>query len=542
MAKFVSVFISGAHRRLIAGIVWGFCFLGLISLIGAYALNRTANAMQLEVQATTEAFTRLRENVTSTLLRMHQDLTAEPCSPAFNDQIRRIAYLPDGLNEFLYAPGGRVHCSGSVTRFDPPVDLGAPDTSRMAGMDSRFWFDHDLSFLGLDGMRGTIVLSEPFAAIVPLQAPDLRVPEWLGVEAVLVADGQWWHRSGEDGIYAYQLKHAGLNGAQLVGADLHQTFCDDAGMHCLATRADLGAILWNERIRVAIGLVVACLLATFATVLANTFITRYWSFEARFRRNFDGGSFVCAYQPVMELESGEITGCEVLARWRDVDDRIVFPDSFIGIVERHGMTLRFTEMIVQRAFEELSGQVPEGKRLQVNFNIFPRDLDSRKLAQVFAGFIAQPERFDIVLEIIESDEIPPNAQREIEALRRLGIKTYIDDFGTGYSNMQNLAALSVDGVKLDRAFAMAPDNSVMAQMLRHAVDMIQSTGRVMVVEGVETAERLALLRQMQARIDFVQGYFISRPLDIAGFVSFLSPQPISLLERKNKLGIGVVAA
>lgn len=178
----------------------------------------------------------------------------------------------------------------------------------------------------------------------------------------------------------------------------------------------------------------------------------------------------------------------------------------------------------------------------MNFNIFPCDLDSISLARIFSGFTSQPDRFDVVLEIIESDEIPPNAQREIEALRRLGIKTYIDDFGTGYSNMQNLAALSVDGVKLDRAFAMAPDNSVMARMLRHAVEMIEATGRVMVVEGVETAERLALLRGMQARVDFVQGYFISRPLDIAAFVAFMTPQPVSLAERKRKAGLGVVAA
>src|SRR5690606_2547396 len=119
--------------------------------------------------------------------------------------------------------------------------------------------------------------------------------------------------------------------------------------------------------------------------------------------------------------------------------------------------------------------------------------------------------------------------------------TYIDDFGTGYSNMQNLAALSVDGVKLDRAFAMAPDNSMMAQMLGHAIEMIHATGRVMVVEGVETAERLALLRQMQARVDFVQGYFISRPLDIEAFAAFLKPRPVSLLERKREAGLAIVA-
>lgn len=256
-------------------------------------------------------------------------------------------------------------------------------------------------------------------------------------------------------------------------------------------------------------------------------IARHWSFEARFRRHLDADSIICAYQPVMHLDSGEIVGCEVLVRWRDIDDRVVFPDRFIDIVKRHDLTMELTRLVADRAYEELSRTAPPGRHLQVNFNIFPQDLDCARLTRAFAGFTTQLERFDVVLEIIESDEIPANAQREIEALRRAGIKTYIDDFGAGYSNMQNLAALSVDGVKLDRSFAMAPDNSMMAQMLRHAVEMIQATGRVMVVEGVETAERLALLRQMQARIDFVQGYFIARPLDIAAFVAFLAASDAS---------------
>lgn len=543
MAKFVSVFITTAHRRLIAGIVWAFCFIGVLAIIGSYALHRTTETMQAEAQSVTQQFARLRNNLTSTLLQMHRELTAEPCSAQFNEQMRRIAYLPDGLNEFLYAPDGKVHCSVSVPRFVVPVELGEPDMMRQGEHAAGFWVDRDLTFLGLDGMSGTIVLSEPFAAVVPPQQLELHTPDWMDLEIVLVsADGRWRHRSGEHGIYAFQLNNGGTTSALLSGGVLHRTFCDDDGMHCLATRADLRTILWNERGRAVLGLLVAALLASCATMLVNAFIARYWSFEARFRRNLDHRSIICAYQPVMALESGEITGCEILARWRDVDDRIVFPDSFIDIVERHDMTLRFTELVAQRACAELSAHLPAGKRLQINFNIFPRDLDSKKLAKIFSGFTSQPDRFDIVLEIIESDEIPPNAQREIEALRRLGIKTYIDDFGSGYSNMQNLAALSVDGVKLDRSFAMAPDNSMMAQMLRHAIEMIQSTGRVMVIEGVETAERLALLRQMQARIDFVQGYFISRPLDIDTFIAFLSPQPISLAERKKKFGIGAVAA
>lgn len=539
MAKFVSVFISVAHRRLISILVWALSFAVVLGVAGWYAHQKTTETMRVEARLAADHFIRLRANLLSTFDVMHADLTAEPCTPAFNEQLRRVAYLPDGLNEFLYAPGGKAQCSVNIPQFESKVDLGAPDIGRQGERGIVMWIDHELGFLGLDGKRGTIALSEPFAAIVPPQKVEFMAPHWLTMEAVLVAeDGAWWHRSGEEGIYERLLSAEG----GVASGTIWELACDMQGLHCVAVEADLPLLLAGETGAISLALIAATLIATLAVCQMNVLITRYWSFEARFRRHLDADSIICAYQPVMELETGEITGCEVLARWRDIDDRVVFPDRFIDIIERRGMTQRFTELVARRACAELSEHLPAGKRLQINFNIFPCDLDSASLARIYSGFTSQPDRFDVVLEIIESNEIPPNAQREIEALRRLGIKTYIDDFGTGYSNMQNLAALSVDGVKLDRAFAMAPDNSMMAQMLRHAVEMIQATGRVMVVEGVETAERLALLRKMQARIDFVQGYFISRPLDIAAFVAFMTPQPVSLAERKRKAGLDVVAA
>ncbi len=539
MARFVSVFISDAYRRVISLIVWFVAFAAVVAVIGWFSLDQAGRAMTYEARSTADHFVRLRTNLLSTFDVMHANLTAEPCSPAFQEQLRRIAYLPDGLNEFLYAPGGRARCSANVAAFDGAVDLGEPDIGRQGERGIVMWVDRDLSFVGLTGERGTIALNEPFAAIVPPQEAGFRGPDWMSMQAVLVAeDGNWWHRSGRPGIYTRLI----ADGGGLADGKMRVISCDAGGMHCVVVEGDLRALLAQYKGLVALALLAAAIIATLATLQTSSLIARYWSFEARFRRHLDGKSIVCAYQPVMELDTGEITGCEVLARWRDIDDRVVFPDRFLNVIERHDMTRRFTELVAQRACDELSEHLPAGKRLQVNFNIFPCDLDSDSLARIFSGFTSQPDRFDVVLEIIESDEIPPNAQREIEALRRLGIKTYIDDFGTGYSNMQNLAALSVDGVKLDRAFAMAPDNTVMAKMLRHAVEMIEATGRVMVVEGVETAERLALLRGMQARVDFVQGYFISRPLDIAAFVAFMTPQPVSLAERKRKAGLGVVAA
>src|SRR5690606_28411027 len=98
-----------------------------------------------------------------------------------------------------------------------------------------------------------------------------------------------------------------------------------------------------------------------------------------------------------------------------------------------------------------------------------------------------------------------------------------------YSSMHTLAGLSIDGVKLDRSFAMAPDGSVMARMLDHAIDMVQASGRRIVVEGVASAARLAALKA-GGKVHFAQGYHISRPLECEAFAAFLAargPRPKS---------------
>ncbi len=525
MAKFVRVFITPTHRRLLSLCFWLVSFTALLCTAGWYSLYKTTDVMHFEAKLASDHFREMRQSLLSTFEIIQRDLTATPCSPEFNKQLRRIAYLPDGLSEFLYAPNGQVQCSTTILSFEPTVNLGVPHIVRGGPQGGKLWVNHDLGFLGLDGERGSIVLNGAIAAVVPVQTAAFPTPRWLSIEAVMRGDtGEWWHRGGVKGTYDKVNRD---RSRWFLDERLRTLSCGGLGLHCIAARVDVRALIADYKFPIAAALLVMILLATFLTREFSRLLRQYWSFEARFRRYLDADSVVCAYQPVMSLETGEITGCEVLARWRDIDDSIVFPDRFLRIIEKHQLTLRFTELVAQRACAELSEFLPLGRKLQVNFNIFPRDLDSAQLSRVYSGFTTQPERFDVVLEIIESDEIPANAQCEIELLRANGLKTYIDDFGSGYSNMQNLAALSVDGVKLDRAFAMAPENSMMARMLHHAIDMVHATGRVMVVEGVETAERLALLRGMQERIDFVQGYFISRPLPIDAFIAYLNEGSVS---------------
>ncbi|MEX6507998.1 EAL domain-containing protein [Jiella sp. M17.18] len=522
MAKLVSLLISARRQRVIELVLGVATFLVLVSLAAFLGVEHVKDTMRLEERELLRPYEQISRNLRSTFAAIGRQVTAAPCSPAFHRQFQRVAYLPDGFNEFVYAPGGVIRCTAHAPTLAQPVDLGPPDVERVtAHFTSRMWIDSYLKTGGLDGLIGTIVLHDDIGIVVPRETENVSPPDWMRWETSFIGTaGQTWHRGGQLGV----VRRGRAPGAGLRMSDLtiRDVTCIEGDYVCAGMAASPLAVVLAHKPHVAGALVLAALLSICLAGRGRALIVRYWSLEARFRRHLDADSVVCAYQPILDVTTGRVAACEVLARWRDVDDTIVYPDRFIPLVERHGLTLAFTRMVVRRAFAELSQATPVDHPLAVTFNIFPRDLDCTALQEIFEPFLAMPERFSVIIELVESDAVDVDeAQRQIQALRAVGVRTYIDDFGSGYSNIQNLAALSVDGVKLDRSFAMAPDDSLMARMLVLAIEMIHTSGRVIVVEGIETEARLDMLRQVQPPVDFVQGYHISRPLDIARFVQFL---------------------
>ncbi len=527
MSRIAGLFLSAAHRRGLRLALWFAVFVVMLAGAGWFVAAEVTANIRTETARTLSVYERLRSNVLGTFEVMSRQLVGEPCGPQFLDEMRRVAYLPDGINELLYVADGKVLCSVNSGVFAIPLDLDAPDVEADNPFGVSFWLDRDLRFLGLDGMSGTIARNGNFAMVIPPQDLPTTGPRWLEQELIFRApNGDWWHRAGVPDLYASMVDNGGS--ATLSGSGFHHLACDPAGVHCIAARAalsDLFSLGWST---IGVVLLVVAVLSAWLAGHIHRLALGYWSFEARFLRRFERGFVVCAYQPLLHLSSRTVTGCEVLARWRDMDGAIVSPDRFLPIIEKHGLTLKFTRMMVETAFAELSAQLPQRIRLQVNFNIFPQDLDAEALIPIFAPFLAANTPFDLVVELVETAEIrPETAQVEIEKLRSAGIKVYIDDFGAGYSSMHTLAALSIDGVKLDRSFAMASDQSVMGRMLEHAIDMVRSSGRSVVVEGVESADRLEWLAE-HGDVDLAQGYVIARPMLIDAFAEHLrrhGPRP-----------------
>jgi EAL domain-containing protein (putative c-di-GMP-specific phosphodiesterase class I) len=117
------------------------------------------------------------------------------------------------------------------------------------------------------------------------------------------------------------------------------------------------------------------------------------------------------------------------------------------------------------------------------------------------------------LEITEGSAMknPENTIRTLEALKRLGVSVAIDDFGIGYSSLNYLKRFPIDIIKLDQSFvqdlAFDPGDRAIASAV---IALANSFGLIVIAEGVETAEQLAILREQGC--NHMQGYFFSLPL------------------------------
>jgi sensor c-di-GMP phosphodiesterase-like protein len=517
----VNAFIAGRHQRLLRALLWAALLSILLAVGYGFVVWQISSHIAHDQRAELGRIGQIRKDAVDALEMLKRDATAAPCSRDFLAQMQRIAYLPDGLNEFLYAPTGAVECSTSQPQFAAPVSLGDPDIVGATTKDPSLRIDRDLGPIGRPGTIGTIAALGPFAVAIPPYTHYEDESQWLQKELVALGrPGKVWNIAGDRGLYE-QIAGAPKPSLLTHPATIAADSCDAQHLYCVASQADLFA--W-ARDWYPILLSIGVLAALFAWVCASNIVdwlNRYWSFDARFNRRLDAQSIVLAYQPIVDLRSDTIIGCEVLARWRDVDGTVVSPLRFIDIVARDGRTEAFTQVVADRAWAELSQHMPHDRSLEINFNVFACDLDSARLRAMFAKFLNGDKRFKLAIELVENHDVDfEDAQITIEELASAGIKTYIDDFGTGYSSIERVATLAVDGVKLDRSFAMSPPDSIMGRMLVQVIEMIKTTERLIIVEGVETHARLNLLRAT-GMVDCVQGYVISRPLSIEELVAFL---------------------
>lgn len=230
------------------------------------------------------------------------------------------------------------------------------------------------------------------------------------------------------------------------------------------------------------------------------------------------------YQPQARV-TGQIIGFEVLLRWNHPLRGFVPPDTFIPLAEENGLIVSIGEWVLREGCREAaSWPIP----LQIAINLSPVQFRHGDLVGLVHSVLIEtglaPER--LVLEITEG-ALMDDYSRAVSILRRLkslGVRIAMDDFGTGYSSLSYLQSFPFDKIKIDQTFISNLErNNQSAAIVRAVLGLGQRLNLLVVAEGVENQEQLAILRH--ERCDEMQGYLIGRPNPISEYPEMVGRQP-----------------
>ncbi|GAB3595281.1 hypothetical protein GCM10027446_20320 [Angustibacter peucedani] len=223
--------------------------------------------------------------------------------------------------------------------------------------------------------------------------------------------------------------------------------------------------------------------------------------ERRLRVAVAEQSLEVHYQPVVDVDSGRVVGCEALARWHDGELGRVGPDEFIPVAERSGLVVALGAQVMDRALRDLVSVQRVLPSLRVAVNVSPVQLRSASFAEEVLALLERhgvaPDR--LVVEVTESVFVGEDdaGLRHLFELRRQGVHVAIDDFGSGYSSLTYLSRLPASMIKVDQSLTahVATDSRARA-VLRAVVELGRSLPMVVAVEGIETAEAHAVVAEL----------------------------------------------
>ena len=316
---------------------------------------------------------------------------------------------------------------------------------------------------------------DEFAVVVPFAPSQSEAVERL-VEALIAAVGQ---PVLFDGLALETTISAGISRSDSDGAATPQTLLHKADIAMYqAKRNGRNQLVWFE--------------PSMESEL------RFRSeLENGIRRGIPAGEFVPYYEKQIDLESGELVGFEMLARWNSPKLGMIGPETFIPVAEDMGVIAELSESLIRQALIDARGWNP---KLTLSINISPLQLRDPWFAQHLLKILVEanfpPSRLEI--EITESclhDNIGL-VHSLITSLKNQGVKISLDDFGTGYSSLSHLRSLPFDRIKIDRSFvANLLEDKDSATIVESIISLGSALGLPITAEGIESEEVLNELRR-----------------------------------------------
>jgi EAL domain-containing protein (putative c-di-GMP-specific phosphodiesterase class I) len=236
----------------------------------------------------------------------------------------------------------------------------------------------------------------------------------------------------------------------------------------------------------------------------------------RFANALVNNEFMLFYQPVVNLQSGEIIGCEALCRWPHADSTFTSPETFIPQAEASGFIVQLGEWVLRTGTEQVRRwQKRFGTRILLEVNLSARQFLHYNLVKSIESALAHAEFEPGLLEFEITETVAmTNADDSIGIMRQLknlGISLALDDFGTGYSSLSHLKRFPIDKLKIDKSFVRdIPDDGNDLAIVSAIIAMAHALSLQVQAEGVEADQQAEFLRECECEL--AQGFLFGRPL------------------------------
>jgi EAL domain-containing protein (putative c-di-GMP-specific phosphodiesterase class I) len=249
--------------------------------------------------------------------------------------------------------------------------------------------------------------------------------------------------------------------------------------------------------------------------------------KADLQRAIEHGEYELHYQPVIELETGRISGVEALIRWIHPVRGLVPPLDFIPLAEETGLIVPIGRWVMAEACRfavELQERFPSEPPLHMAVNLSARQIARPELVAEVREILleTQLDPPSLILEITESvmmQDMELSIER-LGELKKLGVQLAVDDFGTGYSSLNYIRRFPVDILKVDKSFVDGVNDGGEASALTEAVIKLAGILNLKpVAEGIERADQLQ--RLLELHCDMGQGFFFAKPLPSAELAALL---------------------
>jgi sensor c-di-GMP phosphodiesterase-like protein len=447
------------------------------------------------------------------------------CSTAEIDRFRTLVFQSQFLKEAGRIRDGRLVCSTTLGRLTDTQALPRPDFTQKDG--TRVY--RNLQLFRVAGYTTVAVqLGDSFIVYSPFNNSDLSAPQTSF--AVTSVDTT----SNSTGLVYGKLPqidgHGLTQSTQTVGSGLlYATRCSAQGIACVTVYMQQADALAGGGSAMALLAVIGAVVGGLLGFLCSRLYRRKRSLPSQLAQALREDALTVVYQPIVDLESGCIVEAEALARWTDDDGNPISPEIFVKIAEERGFVGEITRLVVRRTLGEFARTLRTRRYFRISVNVAAPDLADPSFLPMLQDALEQagvsPENLGI--EITESFTARQQVAKEtIAHLRQRGHHVAIDDFGTGYSSLAYLHDLSVDAIKIDKAFTRAiGTDEITVSILPQILSMATELGLNVTVEGIETPEQARYFAGTGKSIR-MQGWLYGHPVSAEAFQQMLDEGPV----------------